>query len=229
MYWSLNLLLLRSRRYRLKKITIDLKKIKFIKRSKFVREQRFFSKIGKGPVKSKSNSIIKILNFVLAGNISNTPPLSTNLTLYGVNSQKFVDDFNIFCKNIFDNLILKSLSIKVLLYIFKDFSFKFIVCNFKLSSLYFLDLKSLYGVDKNLLLFKSFDAVVDEEGNEEDLYIYLLDIYVFYMIMFLCTSIFEGVFAKIRSLSFESFIRVSHSSFKSFGMLGNKNRIKFII
>lgn len=131
-----------------KKLSVSRKKspIKF----KFARQQKVMGKVSKSIVKKKTNIILKQFRlYIVTGIIQNLPPLSTLLSLYGVNSQKFCEELTLFLKPRF----FEGIPIIIQLNIFKDFSYKFFFIGFK--NIWIL--RNLVVSFRVLLLARSFE------------------------------------------------------------------------
>lgn len=152
---------------------------------KFARQQKVLGKPTKVISKKKTNTLLKYLRlYITTGVIQNLPPLSTLLSLYGVNSQKFCEELNLFLKSRF----FEGFPIIIELNIFKDFSYRFNFIGFK--NIWFL--KNLVSSVSSLLFARSF---------ERDYY--FSDIwYIFFLYFIMC-----GMFR------FESFVKNLKFSF----------------
>lgn len=118
---------------------------------KFVREQRIFAKGSRGPLKKRTNTLLRYIKLYISSNrLQNSPPFSTALNLYGINVQKLCDECNLLLKNYFFDDIPLVLEI----WITKDLNFKF-----RLDSIRF---NNLFGsIDtRNLNFSKNFSFIV---------------------------------------------------------------------
>jgi len=117
---------------------------------RFVREQRIFAKGSRGPLKKRTNVLLKFLKlYISSGKLQNLPPLSTTLNLYGINVQKLCDDVNHFLKiHFFDDIPLV-----LNIWISKDLNFTFSIDTLRLNQLFFsLDTRFL-NISNSLVSF----------------------------------------------------------------------------
>src|SRR3569623_1604587 len=78
------------------------KRVKPVITVKFVRQQKVFGKGGKNLVKKKTNLLLRKLRlYCSTGLIQNLPPISTLLSVYNINTQKFCEEISNFFKNYF--------------------------------------------------------------------------------------------------------------------------------
>lgn len=141
---------------------------------KFARQQKILGKVTKVLSKKKTNSLLKNFRlYITTGVVQNLPPLSTMLSLYGINSQKLCDELNLFIKPRF----FEGFPIIINLNIFKDFSFKFYFVGFKNIWL----LRNLIFSSNQLIITKSSERIYyyDDLWFIVLLYLYMFSIYNF--------------------------------------------------
>lgn len=209
--------LLRNRKYR----RYEPRSVVFRPKIKFVRERRIFAKGSRGPVKKRSTVVMRnlILN-ITSSPLQNLPPLSTFLGLYGINVQKFCDDFNSYIKKYF----FEHVPITVFLQITKDLNFTFKVFGFRfgflLQSLDIRNIKIIYNYTflckrsffSNYLI--DFFSVKDNQEIEYKDYT-LLDFWLL-LLFFKFTLFFDSFYLKNSTLYFESFFRTVSSNLNSY-------------
>lgn len=94
-----------------------------IKKKKKIKTRNFLIRNIKNRLKKKSSRVLYFLkfNFIILNNLLNLPPLSTFLSLYGINSLKFCEEYNKLNLNFFfDNVVINFFII-----IYKDLTYQF--------------------------------------------------------------------------------------------------------
>jgi hypothetical protein len=163
-YWSIYLQLVKGTNIFKSKVLKSVKKIKIINKSKFIRERRYMVK-SKAILKKRSTKILIVLDFNISTNIlQNIPPISTVLSLYGLNSLKFCEEFNVKIKQIFFEHLYFKMSVVILRDLTYKMNFGFLKVNYLLQSLFFHFFKFLYKFDyclhkKKFVIVSNFDGL----------------------------------------------------------------------
>jgi hypothetical protein len=202
-----------------------------IPKVKFVREQRIFAKGSRGPIKKRSTTLLRSLSLYLtSSSIQNIPPISTLLGLYGINVQKFCDDYNKIVKDLF----YEGLPLKVKLDITKDLNFTFQIKKVRFNFLFqSLDCRFI-GAFQTFLTTRSFNNSLvrrfynlEESSDIEYRDFTFLDLWMLFSFYVYFSK--EDSFQEVLNLSHESFIRVLYANLKSYQYRGVYRLRDFIL